>query len=74
MADEKFIKNKIGKFLLIKNYNKVDLFTDQEKLIGETDKKWTQDLFDRHIKIINIPIAVNDNLPPAYDVYLTNLL
>tara|TARA_B110000027_G_C16122343_1_gene304033 strand:- start:2407 stop:8319 length:5913 start_codon:yes stop_codon:yes gene_type:complete len=65
-GNEKFIKNKLENFTHQEN-NKVE-FTD-EKLIKERINNG-KDLFDRPIKIINIPITDNDNLPPAYDIYL----
>lgn len=67
-GNEKFIKNKLENFTH-QEFNKVE-FTD-EKLIKERINNGN-DLFDRPISIINIPIEVNDNLPPAYDIYLTN--
>ena len=68
-GDENFIKNKIKNFSH-QEYNH-DTFTD-EKLIEERIKTG-KDLFGRENNdIINIPIEENDNLPPKYDVYLTN--
>jgi FkbM family methyltransferase len=67
-GDENFIKNKIENFA--HQELNIDLFTNQEKIHNRI--KNTQDLFDRPTSIINIPIEDNDNLPPAYDIYLTN--
>ena len=67
-GNEKFIKNKLENFSHQEN-NKVE-FTD-EKLIKERINNG-KDLFDRSVKIITIPIEDNDNLPPDYNVYLTN--
>jgi beta-1,4-mannosyl-glycoprotein beta-1,4-N-acetylglucosaminyltransferase len=67
-GNEKFIKNKLENFSH-QEFNKVE-FTD-EKLIEERIKNGN-DLFDRPISIINIPIEDNNNLPPDYNVYLTN--
>ena len=67
-GNEKFIKNKLENFSH-QEYNKVK-FTD-EKLIEQRINDGN-DLFDRPIVIINIPITDNNNLPPDYDVYLTN--
>lgn len=67
-GNEKFIKNKLENFSH-QEYNKVE-FVD-EKLIEQRVKSG-KDLFDRPTSIINIPIEDNDNLPPAYDIYLTN--
>jgi beta-1,4-mannosyl-glycoprotein beta-1,4-N-acetylglucosaminyltransferase len=66
-GDENFIKNKIENFA--HQELNLDLFTNQEKI--QQRIKNTQDLFDRPTKLINIPIEDNDNLPPAYDKYLT---
>tara|TARA_B110000977_G_C11045009_1_gene480213 strand:+ start:95 stop:1927 length:1833 start_codon:yes stop_codon:yes gene_type:complete len=65
-GNEKFIKNKLENFSH-QEFNKVE-FTD-EKLIKERINNG-KDLFDRPIRIINIQIEDNDNLPPAYDIYL----
>ena len=67
-GNEKFIKNKLENFGH-QEYNKLE-FTD-EKLIKERINNGN-DLFDRPINIINIPIEDNQNLPPDYDIYLTN--
>ena len=67
-GNEKFIKNKLENFSH-QEFNKVE-FTD-EKLI-EYRIKNGKDLFDRPTSIITIPIEDNDNLPPDYNVYLTN--
>ena len=67
-GNEKFIKNKLESFSH-QEYNKSE-FTD-EKLIEQRIKNG-KDLFDRPTSIINIPIEDNNNLPPDYDVYLTN--
>jgi beta-1,4-mannosyl-glycoprotein beta-1,4-N-acetylglucosaminyltransferase len=67
-GDKNFIKNKIENFA--HQELNIDLFTNQEKIHNRI--KNTQDLFDRPTSIINIPIEDNDNLPPAYDIYLTN--
>lgn len=67
-GNEKFIKNKLENFSH-QELNKVE-FTD-EKLIEERIKNG-KDLFDRPTSIITIPIEENDNLPPYYDIYLTN--
>jgi len=67
-GNEKFIKNKIENFGH-QEYNKVE-FTDEKK-IRERIKNGN-DLFDRPVSIINIPIEDNNNLPPDYDIYLTN--
>jgi hypothetical protein len=67
-GNEKFIKNKLENFSH-QEFNKVE-FTD-EKLIKERINNGN-DLFDRPTSIINIPIEDNDNLPPDYDIYLTN--
>ena len=67
-GNEKFIKNKLENFSH-QEYNKSE-FTD-ETLIEQriNDGK---DLFDRPTKLIHINIEDNDNLPPYYDIYLTN--
>jgi FkbM family methyltransferase len=67
-GNEKFIKNKLENFTH-QEFNKIE-FTD-EKLIKERINNGN-DLFDRPTSIINIPIEDNDNLPPYYDIYLTN--
>jgi len=67
-GNEKFIKNKLENFSH-QEFNKIE-FTD-EKLIKERINNGN-DLFDRPTSIINIPIEDNDNLPPEYDIYLTN--
>lgn len=67
-GNEKFIKNKLENFAH-QEYNN-DKFTNEE-LISERIKNG-KDLFDRPINIIYVPIEDNNNLPPKYDVYLTN--
>ena len=67
-GNEKFIKNKLENFSH-QEFNKIE-FTD-EKLIKERINNGN-DLFDRPTSIINIPIEDNNNLPPYYDIYLTN--
>jgi hypothetical protein len=67
-GNEKFIKNKLENFTH-QEYNKVK-FTDEKRI--EQRIKNGKDLFDRPNIIINIPITDNNNLPPDYDVYLTN--
>jgi beta-1,4-mannosyl-glycoprotein beta-1,4-N-acetylglucosaminyltransferase len=67
-GNEKFIKNKLENFGHQEyNHNK---FTNEELIIERV--KSGKDLFDRAINIINMPIKNNDNLPPKYDIYLTN--
>ena len=65
-GNEKFIKNKLENFAH-QEYNNVQ-FTD-EKLIKERINN-RKDLFDRPVKILNISIKENNNLPPKYDIYL----
>ncbi|ALH23085.1 Multiple type acyltransferase domains containing protein [Chrysochromulina ericina virus CeV-01B] len=67
-GDENFIKNKIENFA--HQELNINLFTNQEKIQNRI--KNTQDLFDRPTKLIHINIEDNDNLPPYYDIYLTN--
>jgi beta-1,4-mannosyl-glycoprotein beta-1,4-N-acetylglucosaminyltransferase len=67
-GDNNFIKNKIENFS--HQELNLELFTNQEKIQNRIKNK--QDLFDRNIKIYDINIEDNDNLPPYYDVYLKN--
>jgi beta-1,4-mannosyl-glycoprotein beta-1,4-N-acetylglucosaminyltransferase len=67
-GNEKFIKNKLENFTH-QEFNMTE-FTDEKRI--EERIKNGKDLFDRHIKIENIPVEDNDNLPPEYDIYLKN--
>jgi beta-1,4-mannosyl-glycoprotein beta-1,4-N-acetylglucosaminyltransferase len=67
-GNEKFIKNKLENFTH-QEFNMTE-FTDEKRI--EERIKNGKDLFDRHIKIENIPVEDNDNLPPDYDIYLKN--
>ena len=66
-GDEKFIKNKIQNFGH-QEYNNNN-YTDEKHIEQQIING--KDLFGRqNINIINIDIKDNDNLPPAYDIYL----
>ena len=67
-GDEKFIKNKIENFTH-QEYNTIE-FTDKEKIHDRIKNK--KDLFDRSSSINNITVKNNDNLPPYYELYLTD--
>jgi beta-1,4-mannosyl-glycoprotein beta-1,4-N-acetylglucosaminyltransferase len=67
-GDGKFIKNKLENFSH-QEYNKPQ-FVDEKQI--ELRIKNSKDLFDRDCDIIHIDIEDNDNLPPEYDIYLTN--
>jgi beta-1,4-mannosyl-glycoprotein beta-1,4-N-acetylglucosaminyltransferase len=67
-GDGKFIKNKLENFTH-QEYNKPQ-FVDEKQI--ELRIKNSKDLFDRPCDITHIDIEDNDNLPPKYNVYLTN--
>jgi len=65
-GDSNFIKNKIQNFSH-QEFNNEE-FTNLEKI---TDRiKNSKDLFNRELKIYNIPLDKNTNLPPLYDTLL----
>lgn len=70
-GNEQFIKNKIENFCH-QELNIVD-FTDEKKISNRVKNKL--DLYDRsNNTIVNVSIEDNDNLPHAYDKYLTKYL
>ena len=67
-GNEQFIKNKIENF----SHQELNIkkFTDENKILNRIKNKL--DVYDRYnINIVNVPIEDNNNLPPAYDKYLT---
>jgi beta-1,4-mannosyl-glycoprotein beta-1,4-N-acetylglucosaminyltransferase len=66
-GNEQFIKNKIENFGH-QEFNIAD-FTNENNILNRIKNKL--DVYDRpNNTIVNVPIEVNENLPPKYDVYL----